>query len=484
MSRAPRGLRLRRALAALLALATLAAWLAPYDVARFVAKQEVVLLGRYTVGIFTGLVIGSALLLLLAGLLASRRSLGEAAALAVLVLSSVAVGASIVSVWSYVEIPPRYLRRSLEEVVPDPALRARLRGSVMTRQPGLLWKTVRRDEPPPGRSFPRAAEGFPPRRIELRTDDRGLRNLERRGSYDLVVAGDSFTEGSMVDDSQTWWRLLGERTGLRVYNVAVSGLQPLEYLNHFAAFGLELSPRTALFAVYEGNDFKGYDPRDAEAPPAPSLADRALGWLHGDSPIRGRLKRVFIDWLAPIGAQRPLPPGSGLDWMPVPVAAGGSVHHYAFEPRNVLGLALGDDFAASREWREASEVFETIAELTAERGVRLVFLYVPAKEHVVLPLVQEQISPEALRSFLALGSRKELPPAPELAAKIYAGLDARESVMREWCRGRGVELLSATALLREHMAAGEQVYFTYDQHWTELGHAAVGEWLARVLGPR
>ena len=108
MSRAPRGLRLRRALAALLALATLAAWLAPYDVARFVAKQEVVLLGRYTVGIFTGLVIGSALLLLLAGLLASRRSLGEAAALAVLVLSSVAVGASIVSVWSYVEIPPRY----------------------------------------------------------------------------------------------------------------------------------------------------------------------------------------------------------------------------------------------------------------------------------------------------------------------------------------------------------------------------------------
>ena len=94
--------------------------------------------------------------------------------------------------------------------------------------------------------------------------------------------------------------------------------------------------------------------------------------------------------------------------MPVPVAAGGSVHHYAFEEdaRNVLGLALGGDFAASREWREASEVFETIAELTAERGVRLVFLYVPAKEHVVLPLVQEQISPEALRSFLALGSRR------------------------------------------------------------------------------
>jgi len=474
----------RRVLAGLLALTTVAAWLVPYDVARFVAKQDAVLLGRYTAGIFTGLAIGSLLLLLVAGLLASRRTLGEAAALLVLVLLSVFVGASIVSAWSYEEIRPRYLRQSLEEAVPDPALRARLRGSVMTRQPGLLWKTVRHDEPPPGLTYPDAPPGFPARRVELTTDDRGLRNRLPAERYDLVVAGDSFTEGSMVDDGQTWWSLLAERTGLRVYNVAVSGLQPLEYLNNFAAFGLERHPRAALFAIYEGNDFKGHAPRGAEAPPAPSLADRALGWLHDDSPLRGRLQRTLVDWLAPIGADRRLPPGSGLEWMPMAVAAGGTVHHYAFEPRDVLGLALGDDFAGSREWREASEVFEAIAKLTAEQGVQLIFLYVPAKEHVVLPLVRGKVSAEALRSFLALGSRGDLPTAAELEARVFAGLGAREEVMRAWCAERSIEFVSATRTLRERAALGEQVYFTYDQHWTELGHAAVAELLVRVLDGR
>ena len=484
MSRAARGLAARRTLAALLAIVTLVAWFVPYDVPRFVAKQEAVLLGRYTVGIFTGLLIGSSLLLLVAALLASPRPLGEAAALLLLVILSVAAGASIVSAWSYEEIRPRYLRTSVAEAVPDPALRLRLHGSVMTRQPGLLWKTERRDEPSPGRSYPHAAAGFPAQRIELTTDDRGLRNRSRDESYDVVVAGDSFTEGSMVDDRQTWWSRLAERTGLRVYNVAVSGLQPLEYLNNFAAFGLDKGPRMALFAIYEGNDFEAYEPREAEPPPQPSLADRTLGWLQGDSPIRGRLQRTLVDWLAPIGADRPLPPGSGLDWMPVAVTAGDSVHHYAFEPRDLLDLAFRGDFADSRDWLAAAEVFEAIAALTAEQGVRLVFLYAPAKEHIVLPLVRDQISPEALRRFLALGSREELPPAGELAAAIYAGLGAREALMRAWCQGRGIELLSATELLRQRMAAGEQVYFTYDQHWTELGHAAVGEWLALALGPR
>ena len=57
--------------------------------------------------------------------------------------------------------------------------------------------------------------------------------------------------------------------------------------------------------------------------------------------------------------------------------------------------------------------------------------------------------------------------------------------MREWCRGRGVELLSATALLREHMAAGEQVYFTYEPALDRARPRRGGRMArAHVLGPR
>jgi hypothetical protein len=481
LSEPPRHLRARRAAAALLLLGTAFAWLAPYDVTHFVAKQEPVLLGRYTVGIFTGLAVGSALLLLVASLLASRRGLGEAAALLALAVLSVAAGLSIVSFVTYVEIAPRYLRVPVAEAVSDPALRARLQGTAMTRHPGLVWKTVRRDEPAPGRSYPRRAPGFPERRIVLTTDDRGLRNLERGGTYDVVVSGDSFTEGSMVDDAQVWWAKLAARTGVRIYNVAVSGLNPGEYLNNFAAYGLDARPRTAIFAIYEGNDFKAHGPRDAPAEARPGWVRRALGWLRDDSPIRGRLQRALVDGLAPIGADRPLPSGSGLDWMPLAVGEGATARHYAFEPRDVVGLALRRDFARSREWQGAAAAFEAIAALAAERKIRLVFLYVPGKEHVVLPLARERLSPESLHAFLSIGSREELPPAEELAERIYAGLDARESAMRVWCSEHGVEFVSATQALRERVARGEQAYFTYDQHWTELGHEAVAELLAGTL---
>jgi hypothetical protein len=41
--------------------------------------------------------------------------------------------------------------------------------------------------------------------------------------------------------------------------------------------------------------------------------------------------------------------------------------------------------------------------------------------------------------------------------------------------------VSATEPLRRAIAAGEQVYFTYDQHWTRLGHEVAARLVADEL---
>jgi len=104
-----------------------------------------------------------------------------------------------------------------------------------------------------------------------------------------------------------------------------------------------------------------------------------------------------------------------------------------------------------------------------------------------MPLVRDRVSPEALRAFAAF-AEDELPDAAEFHERFFARIDVQESTLREFCASEGIDFVSTTGPLRDAMARGEQVYFTYDPHWTSLGHAiaarTIGEHLrARGLAP-
>ncbi|RIK92982.1 MAG: hypothetical protein DCC71_24275 [Proteobacteria bacterium] len=467
-------------------MAIAVAWAIPGPVPALVARQDAVLLGRYAVGHFAALAVGTIALGVAAALLASRRSLAESALLAAIAALSTFAGVVAIASVARETIAPRYVAAPVASAVADPALRARLAGRVLTRQPDYRWEVVREDRPAPGRSYPKRVPGRPAQSVVLTTDDRGLRNAPRAGTYDVVVAGDSFTEGSMVSDDQTWWAVAARAAGLRIYNTAVSGLSIREYLNHWAAFGLDTGARTLVVTVYEGNDWKPLGPakRAAWRPPrVRALRAGVFDFAWGDSPLRWRAEQALVQLLAPIGADRPLAPNPGLDWMPAAVESGGVVRHYAFEPKHMMRLDWDPDaFRAAPEWTTNEAVLREIAALARERGVRLVVAYAPVKPHVVLPLVRERVSAEALRGFAAFRSGGR--PLPEPAAfrdRLYARLDVQEHALRDWCAEQGVAFASLTAPLRDAMARGVPVFFTYDPHWTEEGHAVVAEALAPLL---
>ena len=100
---------------------------------------------------------------------------------------------------------------------------------------------------------------------------------------------------------------------------------------------------------------------------------------------------------------------------------------------------------------------------------------------VLLPLAREQTPPAALHAFAAAAG-KQLPPPQAFYDRVFRELDSQESVFLRFCRAHGITCLSTTAALRDAAKRGEQVYFTYDPHWTRLGHAVVADLVLRHLG--
>jgi len=469
------------------------AWAIPGPVVEAVARQEPLLLGRYVVGHFVTLTLATLLLGLVAALLWRQRSFAEMVLLACLALGSAFAGVVLVSSFARVRISPRYQTAPVASVVKDPALGAQLAGVVTWRDPNFRWEWIREDLPAPGRSYPRRVAGRPAIPVALTTDDRGLRNPPRTGHYDVSVAGDSFTEGLMVSDDQTWWSLLSRQTGLRIYNTGVAGLAIREYLNNWVAFGLNSGARTLIVTIFEGNDWTALEPEPQAAAAAPTarqagvlgagVLDRAFDFVWDTAPLRFRTKLALEQLLTPIGANWPLPPSLGLSWMPAAITAGGTTQHYAWEPKHMMRLDWEPaSFAASPEWTTNEAVLRQLADLARARGVRLVIAYAPSKPHVVLPLLRDQVSAEQLRAFAALRDHAgHLPPPEALRDRLYRNLDTQEHVLGDWCTEQGIEFVSLTAVLRERVAEGVPVYFTYDAHWTEEGHVAVAAHLAALL---
>ncbi|MFQ5847551.1 MAG: hypothetical protein ACE5IQ_07765 [Candidatus Methylomirabilales bacterium] len=472
-----RGERVKTYLALGFVAASVLPWFVSSNVLRLIARQKHVLLGRYSLEWFSILFFLTPILWMAAYAAWSLRTHTPKEVIFRLIAlgGAVILGGMVVDVVGRIPRKPRYIEQRVGNRTSWP--HAWAYDIVRHRPPDQVYRIRYTDAPPAVRSYPSPPSGYPTVDVTLTTDHRGYRNLTRLTRYDIVTVGDSFTEGSRVSDDESWPVLLGQQLNRTVYNLGISGGNPGYYVSVFRAFGLPLKPKIAIFMIYEGNDFRSVGPRRASAEPFGRKIRNAVKY----SPIVLSFKRAFIEYLGPINADARVPGADILSWMPAAVPPGPDAKYYAFKPKRLVWLYwTASAFRQSYGWRSTAEVFRQIKAACAREGVRMIFTYAPSKPHVVMPLVKGRVTPEQLRAFAAF-KRRRLPSPEEFTRQLFDRLDTVETVLREFLRDEGIEFVSPTEALRKAAAEGRQVYYTYDQHWTSLGHEVVAGELARYL---
>jgi len=467
----------KRITTVIILLANALLWIIPSNIAYLIAQNRDVLLGRYSLGHFTALFllipISAAMLYLT---WANERNEKERRFKVIAISLSVLVSLIVMDIVARLVLPRRYVAEQ----------------TYFHRPPNAVQAGTAKDVPEEAFLYPRTPSGHPDIKYTLTTDKRGFRNKTDLDRYDVVVLGDSFAEGSHVTDDDVWPALLTQKSNLTVYNLGMSSGHPGTCLETLKKFGPELSPKTVVCLLYEGNDF-----RDENFKKKNSISGQ-LEEHFKTSPLRNALKTLLIRCFA---SKAPKPPVRSADdprnaatwvettgktlaaisWLPVPVPEGPDGKYYTFKVKSLLEHFVTDrQFLGEKGVKNTFAALREIKKISAEKDIRLIIAYAPDKPHVLLPLIARTVSPEQLRAFMAL-KEKSLPPADKLLDVLLPRLNVQESAVRDFCRTESIEFISLTEPLRRTIAEGAQAYFTYDQHWTPLGHKIVAETLCQYL---
>lgn len=453
-------------------------WGRQSDLAYNVAQQRAILLGRYTLETTLMLLTVTPILLcVLFGLWKKHKpqTPGEKRQAN---FKLVALIVSILIAVVFADIAMRLVKKQAVYVGDE---------QTYHRAPNQVYHGVFRDRPEFAFSYPNATPGYPEVSYTLTVDEQGFRNPVRHDPYDWIVLGDSFAEGSSVSDEHIWTGRLAERRGVRIYNLGMSGGSPVTYLATLQKFGVPLSPKVALYMLYEGNDLRdsNFRRQKLEAPRKASLSDR----IFKASPLRKLIKESLVRTLGPVNRNRfagdpavhdPSHIMYPVAWLPVEIPEGGG-YGYAFDVKRLEQHYLTEeDFRQTRACTETLRLLSETKQVCDEHGIKLVLVYAPDTPSVLIEDILDRVPAEQLGAFMATRI-KRLPDPDTLVEAIREGTQVRQRVFKEFCDDRQIPFLSLTDPLRQKTREGIRTYYSYDQHWTPEGHDVVAEFLSEHI---
>lgn len=222
----------------------------------------------------------------------------------------------------------------------------------------------------------------------------GFRNTTVPESADIVAIGDSMTYGYSATASKSWPAQVGRLSGVRVYNLALGGYGPVQYLHLFKDRALSLNPRIVLIGFYLGNDlvdtYRAVNGYDYVAKLKQNEDDgRFLGrlriWLSQNVLTYQVLKDQLQDLLNIIRFQESLnkPDHHPFDH---------PVLRTVFQPSCCRGAVNRADPKTQEGLRITLEVFREFNAICKNRKIECKILLLPTKESVYWPIAREALS--------------------------------------------------------------------------------------------
>lgn len=309
--------------------------------------------------------------------------------------------------------------------------------------------------------------------------------LEKKPHDRIVVIGDSFTFGVVVEDDQTYSaqleHVLNDRMPTnQVINAGwAGGTSPDAYYTFLAQRGLNFRPDTIVIGMFVWNDVT-------------DLFENR--WLETDQyglPTRLESKARRINERG----QLVLKPGQrGAQYVyapPFPLlndshlySLAMRVYHrllyewtrlteeeiiYQHEPNYIFGLytihkppyppKLEDKFQVTLKLLEGMKRF------TDMNGINLWVVLIPT---------DAQVHPEMWTKWQGSGAKGPLEPTSD-------GLDQPQARLVQFLRENGIHYLDLLPEFRKAAASGTKLYFPIDGHWNVEGHRLAAESLAKAI---
>jgi hypothetical protein len=254
-----------------------------------------------------------------------------------------------------------------------------------------------------------------------------------------------------------------------VLNLADAGAGPQQELESLRQFGMNKHPQWVIMAYCGANDL--YDAAAYERA-NPFILPRFGRYLWG---------RAGEAW------QESAAVAESDYRYPITIRADGTNLEMTFFSAYISWLSVsGEVMEASQGYRIVRDTILSARALSEEVDARFLLVYIPSKEHVYLPYLEDV---ETVRrvfadvptlaqdeaGFLEFTSR---PATLELALRH---MDDQANLLADFAQDQELAFLNLTPTFREAAATGVELYYPFDSHWNQQGHDLAAQTIASYM---
>jgi len=337
-------------------------------------------------------------------------------------------------------------------------------------------------------TWPWGAGDEPRSDVRFSTDEDGFRNPPGIASPRIVLLGDSFVEGDLVDEPETLRARLADETGVEVRSLALSGYGPQQYAIAARRFGLPARPAVVVVALFGGNDLGDAETFDQWSRSATPWNDYLLDVLRsrrGSFVVRPHLDLRTLDALAVIMSRlwglavpptEAPPPTNPFDRRCEDDQAGPDCMSFGagFLYRETLSA---DEWSAAGGWALTRTALLELRDACRDGGARLIVVLIPTKESLYVPRAASSISPAAFNRFVRDAAGV---PGPYFD-RFLANHGALDRVIEPSLRQEGIEVLNLRPVFSRAEDEGRRPYYRLDMHWNARGHEEAARAIAAGL---
>jgi hypothetical protein len=276
----------------------------------------------------------------------------------------------------------------------------------------------------------------------------GFRNLDNASDWDIVVAGDSFTELGNLRDEELFTTILGESLNMRVLNLGTSFTGPLTQLSYLRDYGISARTKHAFIVFFEGNDLRDLSREYKALTRWRESGQREYREFKRQPSAIKALYRLLGNWARRLIKQT------------------NYVNAYFKAPHGDIPVTLtfappGRADISEGTRRDLNYFFDEYARFQRERQITVWLAYLPSKERV-------------------LHGQMEFSNSTKDKFRNWRPTDL-PAFVSELCDQYGIKFIDLTsALIRETRRDKQLLYNSiYDMHLNSRGSLVVGEELAR-----